>query len=72
MYDKSCFYFLVFLLCLCCYKIYDSSKQLGRLNQICIDQEEVIQLQDQAILAQSVYISELKRINYSTKPTFIH
>lgn len=72
MHNKSCLYFFIFLLCLFCYKTYETSKKLDRLNQICIDQEEVIKLQGEAIFAQSLYISELKRINYSPKPTFIH
>ena len=72
MHNKSCLYFLIFLVCLLCYKTYETSKKFDRLNEICIDQEQVIKLQGEAICAQSIYISELKRINYSSKPTFIH
>ena len=60
MRDKNAFFFLIFLLSLCCYKIYNLSEKFDEIEAICIDQEEVISLQGFAIQSQSLYIQELE------------
>lgn len=72
MRDKAFFYFLIVLLFFCFYKAHDTSKDNERLNKICVDQEEVIQLQNHAIEAQSIYILELERISHPSRAHYVH
>lgn len=64
MKDQNFIYFLVFLVCLISFFLYRSNLDNERLRTICEDQDETMQLQDQAISAQKSYISRLQ-YNYN-------
>lgn len=64
MKDENFIYFLVFLVCLISFFLYRSNLDNERLHAICEDQDETMQLQDQAISAQKSYISRLQ-YNYN-------
>lgn len=72
MHDKTFLYILIVLLFFCFNEIYNISKNNDRLNKICIDQEEVMQLQNHAIEAQSIYILELEKAKHSPRTHYIH
>lgn len=59
MNDRSCIYFLFFLLVLVTYFLYDKVIDNNRLYQICKDQDKTIQLQSEAIAKQNLYINIL-------------
>ena len=60
MRDNTILYFLFFLLTLVTYNLYKETQENKRLYKICVDQEDVIQLQSKAIDSQKIYINELK------------
>lgn len=60
MRDNNVLYFLFFLLALVTYNLYKESQDNERLYKICTDQEDVIQLQLEAIKSQKVYINHLQ------------
>lgn len=59
MTDKSCTYFLLIIVIILGYTLYEKDKENSRLYKICIDQESVIELQQQAIQSQ-VYLKQLE------------
>jgi hypothetical protein len=62
MRDKTFLYIFIAVILCCFYKIYESHERNDRLYKICLDQEEVIEIQNNAIHLQSVYIGELERL----------
>jgi hypothetical protein len=66
--DKNFVYFLSFILLVVVYFLYEESIENQRLYKICQDQEEVIQLQTDAIARQNLYINLLvnKTVNRSS------
>jgi len=66
--DKNFVYFLSFILLVVVYFLYEESIENQRLYKICQDQEEVIQLQADAIARQNLYINVLvnKTVNRSS------
>ena len=59
MTDKSCTYFLFIAIIILCYGLYEKDKENSRLYKICVDQESVIKLQQQAIQSQA-YLKQLE------------
>ena len=69
MTDKSCTYFLFVVIIILGYGLYEKDKENSRLYKICVDQEAVIKLQQQAIQSQA-YLKQLEMYykNNSSSP----
>lgn len=73
MNERSCIYFLIFLLLLVAYFLYEKTVDNNRLYKICKDQDETIQLQSEAIDKQNLYINILNNSsNYKSIYSPIH
>ena len=72
MHNKTFLYFLIFIICFSFYKIYELSKRNDRLHKICTDQKQVMDMQNSAIYAQSLYIMELEKLRESARTNYIH
>ena len=64
MRDNTILYFLLFLLAFVTYSLYKETQESDRFYKICTDQEDVINLQSDAISSQKAYISQLQ-YNYN-------
>ena len=69
MTDKSCTYLLFVVIIILGYGLYEKDKENSRLYKICVDQEAVIKLQQQAIQSQA-YLKQLEMYykNNSSSP----
>lgn len=70
MDNRNIIYFLIFLLVLVTYFLYEKSIDNNRLYKICKDQDLTIQLQSKAIEKQNLYIhimhsSKNQKLKYS-------
>jgi hypothetical protein len=72
MHDKTFLYILIAVILCCFYKIHESYERNDRLYKICLDQEEVIEIQNNAIHLQSVYIGELERLRNLPASNYVH
>ena len=59
MVDKNYVYFLMLVVFLLAYSLYKETQENERLFKICTDQEEVIQMQSNAIEYQKMYLNYL-------------
>jgi hypothetical protein len=67
MVDKNYVYFLMLIVFLLTYSLYKETQENERLFKICTDQEEVIQMQNNAIEYQKLYLNYLNN-NYKKNP----
>jgi hypothetical protein len=65
MRDNNVLYLFLVVLVFLIYNLYKETQENERLYKICEDQEDVIQLQLEAINSQKVYISQLQ-YNYNS------
>ena len=65
MRDNNVLYLFLVALVFLVYNLYKETQENERLYKICEDQEDVIQLQLEAINSQKVYISQLQ-YNYNS------
>jgi hypothetical protein len=65
MRDNNVLYLFLVVLVFLVYDLYKETQENERLYKICEDQEDVIQLQLEAINSQKVYISQLQ-YNYNS------
>ena len=72
MDNRNTIYFLIFLLLLVTYFLYEKSMNNHRLYKICQDQQITIDLQSEAIKKQNLYINILNNNYFKQAVNPIH
>lgn len=60
MSDKNTSYFLIFVILIVCYALYQKTAENDKMYKILTDQDDTIELQNQAIQLQQSYIRQLQ------------